>query len=350
MNTRPYRALTEQNWFKFILGASFQDLPQVEVLSAVWSLAGVSCIDCCADRAVLSAVERGFVQAQGIASSLGIVWVRPWVMISLKDGLDPHFRKALFDPQYCPTDCTRPCERICPTQAIDLGGVHQDLCYGCGRCQPVCPLGLIEFLETQYTSEVLAHTLAGQAIDALEIHTHVGNLAGFERLWHGLTPLLPQLKLLSISFPDHPDLREYLWALHDFIAHTTLYVTRPIPIVWQTDGLPMSGDLGKARAKAAVALAQKVLSWELPGYVQLAGGTNQHSLPLAQEQGLPISGIAYGSYARKRVQEVFMLWPADTPPPEAWLQAVAVTRELMCPIHLPSEVSHGQRSPVATYR
>lgn len=88
-----------------------------------------------------------------------------------------------FDPNDCPLDCSRPCEIVCPANAISLegaagilqvlpsqrrlkypaskyisisplcfticiptfvstlmqGGVITERCYGCGRCLPVCP-------------------------------------------------------------------------------------------------------------------------------------------------------------------------------------------------------------------
>jgi ferredoxin len=96
---------------------------------------------------------------------------------------DPHFRKAAFDPARCPPDCPRPCEpgppapchasppprarwgpavgevgaagdalsrppspaaAACPVAAVSRAGVDTARCYGCGRCVPVCPLGLVE--------------------------------------------------------------------------------------------------------------------------------------------------------------------------------------------------------------
>ncbi|NEQ11897.1 MAG: 4Fe-4S ferredoxin, partial [Moorea sp. SIO4E2] len=41
---------------------------------------------------------------------------------------------------------------------------------------------------------------------------------------------------------------------------------------------PMSGDIGMGTTHAAIKLAEKVIAAGLPGYVQLAGGTNNHTV------------------------------------------------------------------------
>ena len=51
----------------------------------------------------------------------------PGIMISISDGKDIHFRKAKFDPLKCPTNCPRPCEKICPTFAIDHAGIKNKM-------------------------------------------------------------------------------------------------------------------------------------------------------------------------------------------------------------------------------
>ena len=48
----------------------------------------VDCIDCAADVAVVSAVNEGIKSARDIGLR------RPWVMISVNDDEDLHFRKA----------------------------------------------------------------------------------------------------------------------------------------------------------------------------------------------------------------------------------------------------------------
>ena len=132
-------ALEEGTWVKLISGASNQDLPFITDLCAVYAAAGVNCVDVAADIAVVHAAREGL---NWVESRLGI---RPWLMISISDGQDAHFRKAWFDPKLCPKDCPRPCQKACPAKAIkDIGGINKNRCYGCGRCLPACPLGLIK--------------------------------------------------------------------------------------------------------------------------------------------------------------------------------------------------------------
>ena len=79
----------------------------------------------------------------------------------------------------------------------------------------------------------------------------------------------------------------------------------------------MSGDIGAGTTRAAIKFGQKVLKAQLPGYIQLAGGTNWQTAAKLRAKGLLhpkgmvrendrnpipsryIAGIAYGSFARK---------------------------------------------------
>ena len=147
----PLNSLTEGTWFKLICGASFGNLPAIRNLAVAYTLAGADCIDVAADLAVITAARDGMRIAQQLAQTNRDTDRHcedlPWLMVSLNDGIDPHFRKAEFDPTQCPSDCPRPCVQICPADAIvfdsDLQGVVDSRCYGCGRCLPICPLGSI---------------------------------------------------------------------------------------------------------------------------------------------------------------------------------------------------------------
>jgi Fe-S-cluster-containing hydrogenase component 2 len=269
----------------------------------VYSLAGADCIDVAADPAVVAAAQEGIKEAitlMATARSLGFNPTIPWLMVSLNDGEDPHFRKAEFDPTQCPLDCDRPCLKVCPAEAIasptvEKGGVIDHRCYGCGRCLPVCPYGLIVARSYVTTPALTLARLASLPVAAIELHTQVGHEADFRRVWQEIQSMLGKLKLLAISCSDHPDLPDYLLSLAEIIT------PRPDLLLWQLDGRPMSGDIGKGTTHAALRLVQRVLPLNLPGYLQLAGGTNDHTVPKLRAMNLlrsPLAGVAYGSYAR----------------------------------------------------
>jgi hypothetical protein len=175
------------------------------------------------------------------------------------------------------------------------------------------------------TPEAIAPLILSTGVDAIEIHTQVGRLTEFQRLWQAISPWVEQLQLVAISCPEGEGMIDYLHTLYDAIA------THKFTLIWQTDGRPMSGDIGDGTTTAAVKLGQKVLAANLPGYVQLAGGTNSYTVAKLKAMGLlrgvdtgtrrygdtensfsnsltashlhrvpasSISGVAYGSYAR----------------------------------------------------
>ncbi|MEH2160225.1 MAG: LdpA C-terminal domain-containing domain [Nostoc sp.] len=327
----PLQSLKQGNWFKLICGASFQHLPAVRNLTLAYTLAGADCIDVAADPAVIAAAQVGLQVAKTLAKDAqkrGFDYKgnSPFLMVSLNDGEDPHFRKAEFNATECPKDCPRPCERICPAQAIvfdsikeDFSGVVSEKCYGCGRCIPICPYSIIYTASYVTTPGAIAPLVMSTGVDAVEIHTQVGRLAEFQRLWQAILPWADRLKVLAISCPDGEGITDYLRTVYDLIA--------PLKsaLIWQTDGRSMSGDIGDGTTIAAVKLGQKVLAAKLPGYVQLAGGTNSYTVAKLKAMGLlkeaegqgaggrgeefsphlpaksspaSISGVAYGSYAR----------------------------------------------------
>jgi Fe-S-cluster-containing hydrogenase component 2 len=350
----PLNSLARGTWFKLICGASFGHLPAIRNLTIAYTLAGADCIDVSADLAVIAAARDGIQIARELSPRIdrdreNLARDFPWVMVSLNDGVDPHFRKAEFDAAQCPADCPRPCERICPAAAIaftsKVQGVTDSRCYGCGRCVPICPFGLISTREHIATPEHILPdlTAADGGIDAIEIHTQAGHALEFGRLWRILAPMAHHLRLLAISCPDSDELISYLRSIYATIAAT--YHPHPLPfaLLWQTDGRPMSGDIGAGTTHAAIKLGAKVLAANLPGYVQLAGGTNHYTVPKLRERELlpptsrqHVHGVAYGSYARVLLSSILDRLDARThnpgkleAHPDLLAEAVAIAHQLV---------------------
>ncbi len=313
------QALQAGQWFKLICGASFQDLPAIRHLAIAYSLAGADCIDVAAEPAVVAAARSGVTAAKSLtdaAAQRGYQPTQPWLMVSVNDGEDPHFRKAVFDPTICPVDCPRPCVNICPADAIAFTdkqqGVIVDRCYGCGRCLPICPIQIIAEQKHVSTPAAVRELLKTGEVQAIEIHTQPDRGQEFLKLWRELAGALDQLKLISISAPGG---LEHLRSISELLQSLT-----PNPlIIWQTDGRPMSGDIGMGTTHATIALGRQVAAAKLPGYVQLAGGTNNYTVEKLRElrllksagQEIFISGIAYGSYARVILAPLFEQIPGN---------------------------------------
>lgn len=287
----PLNSLQDGHWFKLICGASYQHLPAVRNLTLAYTLAGADCIDVAADPAAIAAARSAlqvssYLGTEARTRNFGFQGL-PLLMVSLNDGEDPHFRKAEFNPAHCPTDCWRPCEKVCPAVAIvfedsgaEFSGVLDQRCYGCGRCLPICPSQLI-FTRSYVSAPAAIAPLVLQAgADAIEIHTQIGREKDFARLWSSISPHISQLQLIAISCPDGEGLIDYLRTLYNIVSPL------PCPLIWQTDGRPMSGDIGAGATRAAIKLGEKVLAAKLPGYVQLAGGTNDRTVSKLKAAGL----------------------------------------------------------------
>ena len=325
-------SLRSHQWFKLICGASYQHLPAIRHLALIYTLAGADCIDMAPDPATIAAAREGIAAALPLSPQA----IAPLVMVSFNDGEDPHFRKAVFDPELCASDCSRPCQKVCPTNAIqftnDYNGIVPDLCYGCGRCLPLCPVQIIHTREQVYVPEDIFEQVFQGLVDAIEIHTQPHRTQEFAAFWQRLSPIIPKLKLVAVSFPDCEDLCAYLMSLLEGMQ------PKPRSLIWQTDGRPMSGDIGDGATRAALQLGQKVLDFQLPmGFVQLAGGTNASTVPKLRHAGIAVAGVAYGGYARKIVID-FLEGLGEAIPdrledrPDLLWQAVAIAKQLVSQI------------------
>ncbi len=332
-------ALRKGNWVKLICGASNQDLPSIADLCAIYATAGVHCIDLSADVAVVSAARQAL---DWVENRTGL---RPWLMVSLSDGKDAHFRKAWFDPLKCPANCKRPCQKICPAAAIsNQGGIDSQKCYGCARCIPICPKGIIHEQDRHISIEDFALLLTNLQPDAVEIHTAPGRLREFKKTINQLMAANLNLKRLAVSCGlegygiNAEELAQELWGRYQYLRQ---HGQKPL---WQIDGKRMSGDIGASSAKIAVDLWQQVRPHAPPGPLQLAGGTNKATINHLPENDGP-EGIAFGGMARKMIQPwlieaqfkntTLREWP------EGWEAALEEAKKLIQPWLLrPSTINH----------
>ena len=267
-------------------------------LCAIYTAAGVNYIDVAAEVSIVRAAKKGIEWAKKVFKN------SPGLMISISDGDDIHFRKAKFDPLRCPPNCPRPCEKVCPTSAIDNSGIKENKCYGCGRCLNSCPLNLISDYEYNLSKDDLASTLQKIKPDAVEIHTDIDRIDSFKKVVNTLKNSEIKLKNISTSCGlnqkvqkshEPEDLLKAIWERYEILNELK------IPLIWQLDGRPMSGDLAPATGRDTVNLFKKIGSDLPPGLIQLAGGTNEKTHELLNSNNLP-DGIAFGSAARKIMQ------------------------------------------------
>ncbi len=297
MTHLPKKESKTNKWVKLICGASNEDTVSIEDLCAIYSAAGVDYIDVAADPSVVKAARSG------ISWSKKVFGKDPGLMISISDGKDIHFRKAKFDPLKCPPNCSRPCEKICPTFAISELGVSKNKCYGCGRCISSCPLNLIseyEFKLSQYSLKEILQTIQP---DAVEIHTEIDRKDAFQKVSNIIKESNVKLKKISVSCgltqsnANPKDLANAFWERYEILSE------HKVQLIWQLDGRPMSGDIAATTAKAAVKLWSNMQSLLPPGLIQLAGGTNGNTYKFLNKHQIP-DGIAFGSVARKLVQPI----------------------------------------------
>ena len=69
----------------------------------------------------------------------------------------------------------------------------------------------------------------------------------------------------------------------------------------QIDGIPMGATDKPYSSLQSISAAAVLLQNRTNAYIQLSGGTNHLTKKLAKQLGLKISGIAYGTFARKLI-------------------------------------------------
>ena len=226
MNGRPQplQSLENGHWFKLICGASYQHLPAVRTLTLAYTLAGADCIDVAADPAVVHAARNAIVTAGHLQAQFShnppVPHPIPWLMVSLNDGEDPHFRKADFNPAHCPAGLSPTLRYHLPRRSDYIyqrehRGDHRTLL----RLWPL-PTRLSHSAHyhhapsrpTRYHRAVNRSRTRGRVRDPHPSRAFNPTLRPW---WQKITPYIDQLKLLAISCQEGDGVLEYLRSLYD---------------------------------------------------------------------------------------------------------------------------------------
>lgn len=110
---------------------------------------------------------------------------------------------------------------------------------------PVCPLNLIETQSHVVDHETIKNLFSDKIVNAIEIHTQPSHGAEFKRLWDSIaTGVLPSAKVIAVSFPEECS-TGYIESLQETMASHEAWPQFSGVQIWQTDGRPMSGDIGE---------------------------------------------------------------------------------------------------------
>jgi len=290
---RAINALENKSFVKLICGASNTDQKQIERLALVYSLAGVDVIDISPDKESFASAKAGIEQAKKLYNNNPPDFPKfneSLIMISLNTGSDLHFRKAEIKSDLC-VNCMN-CTHVCPAGALyeTSGQLQFNLksCYGCSRCVEVCDKRAIS-LDKANTAVFVPDNC-----EAVEIHT--GN-SSFDEVKDFLdnNPFITQNSGL-ISF----SVEASLFGRNDLIKFVlSLIALVDKKVIIQIDGKPMGADNTASSSLQSLAATQVISGLNSNFYIQIAGGVNQLTESYLKMFDLSISGVGYGTFARK---------------------------------------------------
>lgn len=311
-NEYTIRALEEKRFFKLVCGASLTDIQMIENLSFIFALAGAHVIDLAPTADVIFAARKGIQKATSYQSSA----ISPLIMASIQLDTDPHFRKVKVNHDLC--DVCGACVQVCPTEAFKISNwelkieswqrnksqlsatssqleYFQERCFGCGVCPSYCHVLALKMIDSKPTPKETLQEMILLGVKAIEFHFGK-NYKKLLEVWSEIKNLVKGLAIVSFSIGSN--------LLSDYEikkAANICYKLAGNGIILQCDGIPMTGGLetGNNMDNSCLDVARVIEEEKLPVYLQISGGTNQHSYIRAISLGININGVAIGSYARK---------------------------------------------------
>jgi ferredoxin len=278
MRSRPI--LEKRNFVKIVCGAGNEDVDQVRQVAEAYSHTDAACLDMNASPDIIKAAREHW---DGL------------IMVSIGQKGDPHTRKAKINREKC-SFCGK-CVDVCPQIAIypdcEISmKVTTRMCIGCGKCAEVCPVKAISFSykERNVKQDIKKCMKAGADMVEWHIATQFPEWHDFREICN----LVPD-EYVSISLD-----RGILSSEQLVQRVRTALEYRPEKLMVQADGIPMSGGGGDYTSTLeTIATANIIIRSGLPVKVIASGGTNCHTMVLANICGVPIHGVAIGTFARK---------------------------------------------------
>ncbi len=291
-----FKSLNNGIFRKIICGASNTSEKQVERLSLVYSLCGADVIDISAQKGLYNAAKKGILKALAIAEKHHGIYPEfnvPAIMKSVNVGDDKHFRKANFNLSKCLL-CLE-CVKTCQSGALSVDekgkSFDKEKCYGCARCVETCKKNAVIMIKLQYLPDEQIYI---GKYDALEIHTGNNSIEEIKTFLKSNKNIVEEAGFLSVSVDsmrfNSSELVEYTNSLIKMFEQK---------IIVQVDGISMRGGTKNSSTFQTIAAAAILLEAEINAYIQLAGGTNHLTGEIADFAELKISGIGYGTFAKK---------------------------------------------------
>jgi ferredoxin len=281
--------LESKKCIKIICGAGNENIEYIKKLVRIYMIAGARYFDLSPNAEVLNAVKSVF-------NELG---TQGYTCISYGISGDPHTNKAGVDPNKC-NACGK-CISACIQDALSLNGVIQikeNKCVGCGECVKACQYNALSVKSKVKPIHETLPDLIKIGIDSVELHISSQDSEESHLRWKEISACYDGIMSVCIDRSNHSDiaLKEKLNAL---VLGRGKYTT-----IIQADGMPMSGNNDKASTTLqSIAIAQIVNRMNLPVYVLLSGGTNNHTTKYAKEFDIDFNGISLGSFARAAVKK-----------------------------------------------
>ena len=342
-------ALEEGVFTKIICGAANTNAEHVERLALVYALSGVHVIDVAPSQQIIQSAKAGIKKASELYNETPEAfshYKEPVIMVSINSGDDLHFRKAEINYEKC-TNCLE-CIDSCPAGALSANchcekeqssdeAIHQPFanswiaassplgtprndgnklilnknnCFGCGKCEEACLQNAIEFTNFNnslcHCEELVTKQSTNQngllrfarndeqVFKAVEIHTGNNSIEEVKNFLELNVSLLKNMELLSFCVESKrfntAELQNYVSSLINLVSQK---------VIIQIDGIPMGATDKHCSSLQAVSAAAVLLENKLDAYIQLSGGANHFTKKLVKQLGLKISGIGYGTFARK---------------------------------------------------